>query len=238
MARQTRSAAIKALAVTSATRRAPTAPAPGTKATPTPAPPPTSSTAPGSGSTSSPPQHLFENALAWETWLASNHSDPVGVWLQIAKKTSPTPSVTYDEALDAALCYGWIDGQRRSLDANYFLQRFTPRRRGSMWSRRNVDKVAMLVEAGRMRGPGEKEVEAARADGRWERAYEGAGAMGTPKDFAAALAREQAAGRFWDSLGRTERYKFLWRIETTKRPETRRRKIGEFVGMLKEGRKL
>lgn len=231
MARQTRSAAIKALATASALQQPLNVPV----ATPAPTP---ATTAVADPSSSSPPQRLFESHAAWELWLSGNHLDPVGVWLQIAKKTSPTPSVTYDQALDAALCYGWIDGQRRSLDAHFFLQRFTPRRKGSVWSRRNVDKVAALAAAGKMQPSGEAEVAAAKKDGRWERAYAGSSKIEVPADFAAALEKEKGAKRFFDGLGKTERYRFLWRIETAKRPETRKRKIAEFVALLKEHKKL
>jgi uncharacterized protein YdeI (YjbR/CyaY-like superfamily) len=172
------------------------------------------------------------------SWLSSNYHDQTGLWLQIAKKTSPTPSVTYDEALDAALCYGWIDGQRRALDANFFLQRFTPRRKRSIWSRRNVDKVAALTAAGLMRPPGVAEVESAKADGRWEKAYSGSSVMEVPADFAASLAADAKAERFFATLTKGDRYRFLWRIETVKRPETRKRKIGEFVKLLSEGKTL
>lgn len=234
MARQTRSATSKALSAALAASAAPAQAVSPISTAPTLAPSKPST----SPSPDSIPQHLFPTSDAWSSWLASNHHDPTGVWLQIAKKNAPTPSVTYDQALDTALCYGWIDGQRRALDADYFVQRFTPRRKRSLWSRRNVDKVAALSAAGLMRPPGLAEVESAKADGRWDRAYGGSSVIEVPKDFAAALAADGKAERFFATLGKGDRYRFLWRIETVKRPETRRRKIGEFVKLLAEEKTL
>ena len=185
-----------------------------------------------------PPIQLFEDASAWETWLEANHNTPTGLWLKMSKKASGIASVTYDEALDTALCFGWIDGQRKTHDAQHFIQRFTPRRKRSMWSKRNVDKVAVLIESGRMRQAGLAEVEAAKEDGRWERAYSASSVMEVPEDFRAALERDAKAKAFFDGLGKTKRYAFLWRITTVKREETRRRKIVEFVGLLAEGKTL
>ncbi|KAM0284877.1 hypothetical protein ACHAQH_001798 [Verticillium albo-atrum] len=186
----------------------------------------------------SPPIRLFDTAAAWETWLSANFQDFTGVWLQIAKKTAPVPTVTYDQALDAALCYGWIDGQRKTHDDEHFLQRFTPRRKKSMWSKRNVDKVAVLTEEGRMREPGQVEIDAAKADGRWERAYAGASNIQVPADFQVALDKNKEARSFFEALKKTQRYQFLWRIETTRRPETRRRKIDEYVALLADHKPL
>ncbi|GJN76079.1 bacteriocin-protection, ydeI or ompD-Associated domain-containing protein [Purpureocillium lilacinum] len=183
----------------------------------------------------------FPDAPSFTTWLSLHGpSTPSGILLRIAKKSAPFPSITYASAVDAALCHGWIDGQRRAHDAHSFLQRFTPRRPRSLWSRRNVDRVAALVAEGRMQPAGQAEVDAARADGRWERAYAGPGAMETPRDFEDAL-RAHGRGeawRAWESLGRSKRYPFLWRIETVKREETRRRKIEEYVQLLAEGKTL
>ncbi|KAL9949438.1 hypothetical protein D7B24_003804 [Verticillium nonalfalfae] len=186
----------------------------------------------------SPPIRLFDTAVAWETWLAANPQDLTGVWLQIAKKAASKPTVTYDQALDTALCYGWIDGQRKTHDAEHFLQRFTPRRKNSMWSKRNVDKVAVLIQEGRMRAPGQAEIDAAKADGRWERAYAGPSSMQVPADFQAALLKNSSAKSFFEALNKTQRYQFLWRIETTRRPETRRRKIDEYVTLLADHKLL
>ncbi|CRK16804.1 hypothetical protein BN1723_011085, partial [Verticillium longisporum] len=186
----------------------------------------------------SPPIRLFDTAVAWETWLVANSQDLAGVWLQIAKKAASKPTVTYDQALDAALCYGWIDGQRKTHDAEHFLQRFTPRRKNSMWSKRNVDKVAVLIQESRMRASGQAEIDAAKADGRWERAYAGASNIQVPADFQAALLKNSSAKSFFEALNKTQRYPFLWRIETTRRPETRRRRIDEYVTLLADHKPL
>ncbi|KAJ4303959.1 hypothetical protein N0V88_001561 [Collariella sp. IMI 366227] len=188
--------------------------------------------------TAAAPIQLFENAVAWETWLEANYTEQTGLWLKISKKASGIPSVTYAEALDAALCYGWIDGQKKTHDAQHFIQKFTPRRKNSMWSKRNVDKVAALIEGGRMRQPGQFEIDAAKADGRWERAYSSSSVMEVPEDFQAALGQNIKAKTFFEGLGKTKRYSFLWRIATVKREETRRKKIGQFVALLAEGKTL
>lgn len=183
--------------------------------------------------------HFFKDASALESWLESRHADtPGGIWLKIGKKASGIASVTYDEVIDAGLCYGWIDGQRKSHDAHYFLQRFTPRRKSSMWSKRNVDKVDALTRSGRMRPAGQAEVDAARADGRWARAYGSSSTIEVPPDFREALAGSAVAARFFDTLNKSQRYSFLWRIETARRPETRQRRIRQFVDLLAERKTL
>lgn len=190
--------------------------------------------------TSALPIRLFADAGAWEAWLEANHAGAAGVWLKIGKKGggAAAASVTYEEALDAALCFGWIDGQRRRHDAGHFLQKFTPRRRHSVWSRRNADRAAALAVAGRMRAAGQAEVDAAKADGRWERAYAPPSAITVPADFQAALDRDEKARAFFEGLGKTKRYSFLWRIETARREETRKRRIEQFVELLAQGKTL
>lgn len=190
-----------------------------------------------------PPQdsttQLFEDAAAWESWLEVNHhSHTGGIWLQVGKKNSGLTTVTYDEALDVALCFGWIDGQRKSYDDKCFIQRFTPRRKTSIWSKRNVNKVAALLESGRMRPSGQAEVDAAQADGRWERAYSGSSNAQVPPDFQDALDKDKAARDFFESISRTQRYAFLFRLETAKRPDTRLRRIEQFVKLLADERHL
>ncbi|KAK0666935.1 hypothetical protein QBC41DRAFT_145258 [Cercophora samala] len=181
----------------------------------------------------------FPTSASFTSWLAANHSTtPLGIWLKISKKNSNIPSVSYDEAIDCALCYGWIDGQRKALDSLYFLQRFTPRRKNSMWSKRNVEKVAALTLAGRMEEAGLAEVKRAQEDGRWDRAYDGASMMEMPEDFGIVLAANHKAKGFWERLGKTKRYAFLVKLATTKRAETRARKIGEFVALLEDGKTL
>jgi uncharacterized protein YdeI (YjbR/CyaY-like superfamily) len=178
----------------------------------------------------------FESAAAWESWLEAFHAESAGVWLQIAKKATGIPTVTYAEAVEVALCYGWIDGQKASHNADYFLQRFTPRRPRSKWSKINVDKVAELAKAGRMRPAGVAEVEAAKADGRWEAAYGSMATIAVPDDLQAALDANPAARDFFATISRTNRYAVLYRIHDAKRPETRAKRIAMIVEMLAEGR--
>ncbi|KZL81657.1 hypothetical protein CI238_07796 [Colletotrichum incanum] len=181
---------------------------------------------------------LLPDQTAWQDWLQSSHRESSGVWLQIAKKNAEKPSVTYEQALEVALCFGWIDGQRKAFDEQHFIQRFTPRRKNSMWSKRNVDKVMMLTHSQRMTPAGQAEVNAAKADGRWDRAYSSASVMEVPVDFEEALKENDEAKKFFDALNKTQRYVFLWRIETTRRSETRKRKIDEFVDLLAEHKLL
>ncbi|OAA71981.1 hypothetical protein LEL_09216 [Akanthomyces lecanii RCEF 1005] len=177
----------------------------------------------------------FADAQAFRRYMVEAGTAAPGVWLKIAKKSTMIPTVTYDEAIDEALCCGWIDGQRRPLDARYFLQRFTPRRRRSTWSQRNVDKVAALAAAGRMLPAGTAEVDAAQADGRWDRAYAGSSTIEVPADFRALLDACPGAARTFDSLSRAARYPYLHRLQTVKKEETRTRKMAEFVELLDRG---
>lgn len=178
---------------------------------------------------------LFKNAKAFEAWLKKNHAASDGLWLQIAKRGASEPSVTYPEAVEVALCWGWIDGQKKGLDDQHFLQRFTPRRARSVWSKINVDKVAALIEAGRMQAPGYAQIEAAKADGRWARAYEGARTSTVPEDFRAALEAEPQAKAFFATINAANRYAVLWRIQTAVKAETRARRIAQLVEMLGRG---
>lgn len=178
---------------------------------------------------------LFKSAKAFEAWLKKNHATSEGLWLKIAKRGSNEPSVTYPEAVEIALCWGWIDGQKKSFDDQHYLQRFTPRRARSVWSKINVEKVQALIEAGRMQAPGRAQVEAAKADGRWARAYDGARTSTVPEDLQAALEAEPAAKTFFASINASNRYAILWRIQTAARAETRARRIAQLVGMLARG---
>jgi uncharacterized protein YdeI (YjbR/CyaY-like superfamily) len=180
----------------------------------------------------------FDGACTWETWLATHHLKQEGVWLKIAKKSSGVPSMSYMEALDVALCYGWIDGQGKLYNEAYYLRKFTPRRPKSMWSKVNVKKVEALIEAGRMRQPGLKEIEAAKADGRWDVAYESQKNATVPQDFTAALDQNERAKSFFESLNKTSRYAFIWRITTAKNQEQRRSRIQKCVAMLQEEKKF
>jgi len=174
----------------------------------------------------------FADRGAWESWLAEQHDTSPGVWLKIAKKGPGAPGVSYAEALEVALCYGWIDGQKGGLDDEYWLQRFTPRKPGSRWSKINTDKAAELIEAGRMQPAGMREVERAREDGRWDAAYAGQRAMAVPEDLEHALAASDAARAFFATLSSVNRYAILYRIGDAKRPETRARRIAKYVAML------
>lgn len=180
----------------------------------------------------------FVSSAEWETWLAENHATSTGLWLKIRKQGAGGPTVTYDEALDVALCFGWIDGQKGSFDDEYWLQRFTPRRPGSKWSQRNCGKATELIARGRMQPAGLCEVEAARADGRWDSAYAGSSTATVPEDLQRALDANPAARDFFGALDRQNRYAILYRVQDAKKPETRARRIATFVAMLAEGKKL
>jgi uncharacterized protein YdeI (YjbR/CyaY-like superfamily) len=182
------------------------------------------------------PMLTVADAGAWRRWLEEHHEEPEGVWLVLAKKGTMEPtSLSYDEALEEALCHGWIDGQVRRLNEETYRQRFTPRRARSMWSKRNRGIVARLEEEGRMRAGGIAEVERAKADGRWEDAYSGPATVEIPDDLAAALGAEPAALAMFEILTSQNRYAILFRIGNAKRADTRARRIAQFVGMLARG---
>ena len=180
----------------------------------------------------------FASATAFEQWLSAQPEGTPGVWLKIAKKNSGIRTVTYAEALDVALCLGWIDGQKRGFDAEFFLQRFTPRRSRSRWSKINTEHVVRLVGARRMRPAGLAQVEAARADGRWEAAYAGQRTITVPEDLQRALDANPEAATFFATLRGANRYAILYRVQDAKRPETRARRIERFVAMLAAGETL
>ena len=180
----------------------------------------------------------FRSARSFETWLRKNHASSEGVWLEIAKAGSAQATVSYAEAVEIALCYGWIDGQKKALDATHWLQRFTPRRARSMWSKVNRAKAEALVDSGRMQPAGQAEIDRAKADGRWDAAYDGARTAAVPADLQAALAAQPTAAAFFSTLDATNRYAVLWRVQTAKRPETRARRIEMLVAMLARGEKI
>ena len=184
------------------------------------------------------PVMAFESTEAWDAWLSAHHADSAGLWLKIAKKGSAGQSISYSDALDVALCHGWIDGQKGRHDDDYWLQRFTPRKPGSNWSKINTERAAALIASGRMRPAGLREVERAQADGRWERAYQSQSRITVPEDLADALAANPRAREFFDTLDGTNRYAVLYRIASAKRPETRAKRIGTFVAMLSEHKKI
>ena len=184
------------------------------------------------------PVLFFATPADLEDWLEKHGEASDGIWLKFAKKASGIQSVVYAEALDVALCHGWIDGQVQRLDDDHYLQRFTPRRARSKWSTRNRGKAEELIEQGRMRPPGLREIERARADGRWDEAYDSPATATVPDDFQAALDAVPAAREFFESLGSTKRYAFLYRIADAKRPETRAKRIAEYVRLLRQGKTL
>jgi len=173
----------------------------------------------------------FATAHAWSEWLAAHHACSDGVWLQIAKKEAHATSVTYAEALEVALAWGWIDAQKDALDETRWLQRFTPRRAKSPWSKVNRSKAERLIADGSMKAPGLLEIERAKRDGRWERAYDGAATASVPADLAAAFARNAAALAFFEALDGANRYAILYRVQTAKKPGTRAERITRFVEM-------
>jgi uncharacterized protein YdeI (YjbR/CyaY-like superfamily) len=184
------------------------------------------------------PVMSFESTDAWDAWLAAHHAGSPGLWLKIAKKGAAGTTISYSEALDVALCHGWIDGQKGRHDDDYWLQRFTPRKPGSNWSKINTERAAALIAAGRMSPAGLREVERAQADGRWERAYQSQSRITVPEDLARALAANPRAREFFDTLDGANRYAVLYRIASAKRPETRAKRIGTFVAMLSEHKKI
>jgi uncharacterized protein YdeI (YjbR/CyaY-like superfamily) len=184
------------------------------------------------------PVRSFRDAPAFERWLDRNHDRSPGLWIKVAKRDSGIASVTHAQALDVALCYGWIDGQRRALDATHFLQRFTPRRPRSMWSKINRDKVAQLTASGRMHPAGRREVERAQADGRWDAAYAGQRTATVPDELQRLLDRDKRARAFFEGLDSRNRYAFIWRVQEAKKPETRVRRAEKFVEMLAKGEKF
>jgi len=180
----------------------------------------------------------FRSQAAWEKWLEKHHESSPGVWLEFAKKESGLTTVSYKEALEVALCYGWIDGLRHAHDDTCYRQRFTPRKPRSKWSQINRDRAEALIAAGRMRPAGQAQVDAAKADGRWEMAYAGSRTMEVPDDLTKALRRNAKARRAFDTLDSANRYAILWRLHDAKRPETRARRLEQFVSMLEEGRTI
>jgi uncharacterized protein YdeI (YjbR/CyaY-like superfamily) len=180
----------------------------------------------------------FPSKTKWADWLAKQHDKSAGLWLKLAKKESVIKSVTYEEALDVALCYGWIDGQKKGFDDKYWLQKFTPRGPKSIWSKINTEKAEKLIASGEMKPAGHKAIEAAKQDGRWEAAYASQKNMTVPEDFQAALDKNKTAKTAFAQLKSADRYSFLFRIHHAKKPETRAKHIQKFVEMLERGEKL
>jgi len=181
---------------------------------------------------------LFANQRAWDAWLRRNHQSSGGLWLLLAKKGSSRKSVSYIEALESALCFGWIDGQKKAHDDYFWLQRFTPRRPRSIWSKVNRTRALALIAQGRMSAAGLKEVERAKADGRWDEAYEPASSAKVPSDLQAALDGNLKAKTFFSTLDGANRYAVLWHVHTAKRAETRAKRIAKYIEMLARQEKL
>lgn len=181
---------------------------------------------------------LLNDQPSWHNWLEENHEQTQGIWLKLAKKSSGKSSVSYSEALDEALCYGWIDGQKQAYDDEYWLQKFTPRGPKSIWSKVNVTKSEELIKSGLMQPSGLKAVEFAKKDGRWEAAYDSPSSASVPGDFQAALGKNPKAKQFFETLNKANVYAFCWRIQTAQKPETRKARIEKFIDMLNKGEKL
>jgi uncharacterized protein YdeI (YjbR/CyaY-like superfamily) len=184
------------------------------------------------------PTLSFASEREWEEWLEGNHATASGIWIKIAKKETGIESVRYPEVLESALCFGWIDGLRRSLDERFFLQKFTPRRARSKWSKVNREKVERLAAAGRMRTAGLAEVDRAKADGRWDAAYDSPGRIAVPEDLQRELDARPQAKAFFEQLNSQNRYAILYRLHDAKRPETRAKRLAEFVAKLEAGEKI
>ena len=178
------------------------------------------------------PVRLFKDDAAWEAWLAKQHARSVGLWLRIAKAASSTKTVSYAEALEVALCYGWIDGQKKTFDEATWLQKFTPRGKRSMWSKINLEKAERLIESGRMQSAGLEAVDRAKANGQWNSAYDSHRTSAVPDDLQRALDARPKAKAFFATLNSANRYAILFRIQTAKRAETRAKKIQQFIDML------
>lgn len=180
----------------------------------------------------------FKSPAEFRRWLGKNHAGPEGIWLRFFKKGSDVPSLTYAEALDQALCHGWIDGQAKSMDEQSWLQKYTPRRPRSGWSKRNTEHAERLIKAGTMTPAGQKAIEAAKADGRWKAAYDSPRNAKVPKDFLKALNKDKNAKAFFKTLNRANVYAIVYRLQTAKKPETRQRRIEMILAMMAERKKF
>jgi uncharacterized protein YdeI (YjbR/CyaY-like superfamily) len=180
----------------------------------------------------------FKTAKDFEKWLTKNQHHSTGIWIQFFKKDSGKETITHSEALDEALCYGWIDGQLKKYDDRSWLHRFTPRGEKSIWSKRNTVHAERLIAAGKMKPPGLAQVEKAKADGRWIKAYDSPANMDIPEDFLSALAKNKKALKFFESLNKANRYAIGWRLQTAKKPETREKRMKAMLDMLAKGQKF
>jgi len=184
------------------------------------------------------PVIYFKSTREWEKWLAQNGAASTGIWMKLFKKGSGQTSITYAEALDSALCYGWIDGLKNKFDEKAWVQKFTPRRPQSGWSKNNTEHAARLIKAGRMKPAGLKEINSAKADGRWEKAYHPQSTAVFPADFLKEVSKNKKAKVFLATLNSVNRYAIIYRLQTAKKPETREKRMTQFVAMLAKGEKL
>jgi uncharacterized protein YdeI (YjbR/CyaY-like superfamily) len=184
------------------------------------------------------PTKWFASSSAWEKWLATNHAKADGIWLRIFNKKSGEKTVTYGEAVDEALCYGWIDGQKKKFDSDSWIQKFTPRRARSIWSKRNIEHIERLTNEKRMKAPGLKAFEEAKKEGRLAAAYDSPSNATTPDDFLKRLGKNKKANAFFDSLNKANKYAITWRLQTAKKPETRERRMNIILEMLAKGEKF
>lgn len=184
------------------------------------------------------PTKSFASPLLWRRWLDANHAQSHGLWLRLYKKGSGRKTVTYAEALDEALCYGWIDGQKNGGDETSWLQKFTPRRSRSLWSKKNCDHAMRLIKVKRMTASGQREVDAAKKDGRWDKAYDAASTMEIPADFLRQLKKDKKALAFFESLNRANVFAIVWRLQTAKKPETRLKRLSLILEMMRDGKKF
>jgi len=181
---------------------------------------------------------LFKDQTMWQKWLDKNYDKSDGVWIKFAKKNSGEKSVNYQGAIEVALCYGWIDSQVKTFNDKFYLQKFSPRRAKSVWSKINVEKADKLIKDHKMQPAGQAQIDLAKSDGRWDAAYEGQGKMQVPEDFQKALNKNKKAKAFFEQLNRSNRYSILFRLHRSKKPETRTANINKFVAMLEEGKKF
>jgi uncharacterized protein YdeI (YjbR/CyaY-like superfamily) len=180
----------------------------------------------------------FNSQKAWADWLHSNHNTFPGIWIRFYKKNSGVDTVTYDDALEIALCYGWIDSLVNKYDELSYIQKFTPRKPKSIWSKRNTEKVEVLIKAGLMQPAGYEQIELAKADGRWDAAYNSSSNMTFPDEFLTALSKNKKAQMFFDTLNKTNKYAIAWRLETAKKPETKMRRMHQILEMLEKEEKF
>lgn len=181
---------------------------------------------------------LFVSAESWEAWLEKHHTQEQGIWLRFAKKNTALQSITYREALDVALCYGWIDSQAKSYDEQSYLQKFSPRRTKSVWSKINTEHAKRLIMLGKMKPAGLEQIERAKKDGRWDAAYDSPTKSTVPADFLQRLKKDEKAFTFFKTLNKTNVYAITWRLQTAKKPETREKRIETILAMLAKGEKF